>query len=597
SYIAPIERDGTIFIPQVGSIAVAGATFSEVKKLIRARLGGLLKRFEMHLSMARLRTIKVYVVGEVVRPGAYEISSLATASHALYAACGPTRAGSLRTIQVVREGAVAAELDFYDFFLRGDRTQDVRLRSGDTILVPPIGSVVAVAGPVRRPAIYELEAATTLTGLLELAGGLLPTADRRQVQIFRVEAGRHRVILDVELGDLLNQAKGRKDPGSVPSNPPANPPSGKSSSEPQPVIDPLIKDGDFVRVASVPTQIENAVSLTGAVRNPGPYEFRPGMRLLDLLTPEQMLVDSYRERAELIRTDPITYEPTVMTFSPERLFRGDPNENIPLQRLDKVMVPTQIRPPKIVRVSGEVKRPGVYTIETGERLSSVLTRAGGLRERAFPEGLVLIRESVRRSQQAEVQKFLALQKQKLIAESASLASGAVGVSGPQASAAGQEQIALQLQLQALDQLVSRIQLGRVVVKMDSLESLEGSDEDIMLEQGDHVTVPQQPQTVSVIGAVRNPTSVVHHDGLAVDDYIQMAGDYTPDARKGEVYILRANGSTDSSYVRVKAVKAGDTVVVPARIESKTRPLPLWQEIASIVGSVALAAAGIAVIGR
>lgn len=138
SFITQVKRDGTIFLPNVGSIPIVGLTFSQVNRAVKARLNKVLKRYEFHISMARLRTISVYVVGEVVRPGAYEMGSLATVSHALYAGCGPSKKGSLRNIQVVRGGSKHA-VDFYQFFLQGDRRQDIRLRSGDTVLVPPIG--------------------------------------------------------------------------------------------------------------------------------------------------------------------------------------------------------------------------------------------------------------------------------------------------------------------------------------------------------------------------------------------------------------------------------------------------------------------------
>jgi polysaccharide export outer membrane protein len=580
SYIMPVERDGTVFIPHVGSVPVAGSTFAQATRLIQARLSSLLKRFEMHLSMARLRTIQVFVVGEVVRPGAYEVSSLGTASHALYAACGPSRSGSLRKIQVVREGKAVAELDFYHFFLLGDRTQDVRLQAGDTLLVPPIGSVAAIGGPVRRPAIYELRDRTTILDLIEIAGGLAPTADRERCQIFRVEAGQQRVIVDVNLRSLYKAKQELKGNGSL------KPPS---------VTVPLIQDGDFVRISAVPTQIENAVTLAGAVRSPGPYEYKIGMRLKDLLSSEQLLTDSYLDRAELIRTDPVTYETTIIPFSPRVLLQGDDEANVELHRLDKIVVTTQVKPPRSVTVIGEVKRQGNFPIETGERLSSVLKRAGGLSPRAFPRGMIFIRESVRKSQQAELERFIATQRQKLMTEAAGLAAGSAG-SGT-GSSPQQEQASLQIQLQALEGLASRVQLGRVVVKMGSLDMLEGSPEDIMLEQGDQITIPQQPQTVSIVGAVRNPTSVVHHPDIPLDRYVQQAGGLSDTAVKDDIYVLRADGSSDAAYVKLKEIGPGDTIVVPERLEPKMRPLPLWQAVASIIGSAALAVAGIAVVGR
>jgi polysaccharide export outer membrane protein len=161
-----------------------------------------------------------------------------------------------------------------------------------------------------------------------------------------------------------------------------------------------------------------------------------------------------------------------------------------------------------------------------------------------------------------------------------------------------ETTTLQLQMQALDQLVTQIQLGRVVVKAESLEQLEqDKDNDLVLEEGDQLTVPQRPQTVSIIGAVRNPANVLYRDDLGVEDYVRQAGGLIPDAAEKEMYIVRANGAAEGGYARARTVSVGDTIVVPERMEAKTRSLPLWQSIASIVGSAALTAAAIAVIGR
>jgi protein involved in polysaccharide export with SLBB domain len=583
SYIVPVERDGTIFIPHVGTIPIAGTSFAQANRLIHTRLSSLFKRFEMHLSMARLRTIKVFVVGEVVRPGAYELSSLATASHALYASCGASKSGSLRQIRIVREGEVVAELDFYRFLLQGDRTQDARLQTGDTLLVPPIGPVAAIGGPVKRPAIYELKDRTTLVDVIDLAGGLSPTADRKRCLIFRVEAGLQRVILDIPLSSIL---QGKNEGRS----------NGRSSRGAHGAA-PLIQDGDFIRIAAVSTQIENAVTLTGAVRTPGPYEYRSGMRLRDLLTPEQMLVDAYWERAELVRTDPVTYETAIIPFSPRELFQGTSEANIELRRLDKVEVSTQVKPPRTVAVSGEVRRPGTYTIESGERLSSVLKRAGGLTVRAFPEGILFFRESVRRTQQAEIDKFMAVQRQRLTLQAAGYAAGAATPTSVTAGGQSAEQATLSLQLQALDQLFTRLRLGRMVVKMESIEQLEGSQEDVMLEEGDQIEIPQQSQAVNIVGAVRNQTSVVYRKEFNLEDYLRQAGGIAPDGLEKEIYVVRANGASDASYVTLKDVRAGDTIIVPERIEPKIRPLPLWQSVASIVGSVMLGVAAIAVVGR
>ncbi len=582
SFIVPVERDGMIVIPQVGAIPVGGQTFSQVEQAVRARLSTLLKRFELHVSMARIRTIKVFVVGEVVRPGSYEISALATASNALYAACGPTRSGSLRQVKVMREGKSVAELDLYDFLLRGDRRFDQRLQSGDVVLVPPVGPVVAVSGSVRRPAIYEVKAGVRLTDLLALSGGLTPLSDRQRCHLFRLDPERGRIMVDVDLtGALVSQGNDKNRPGVAGG-------------------DPLLSDGDYVRIGVLPTQINNVVSLVGAVKSPGPYEYRPGMTVKDLLIHDQLTVDAFADRAEIVRTDPVTYQTHVIQFNPKALLDGNAAENHDLQRLDQVVVASQHRPPNLVLVEGELKRPGYFTIEMGERLSSVLKRAGGVTQNAFPPGLVLTRESVKLRQQAELERFVASERQRLTAQSAGMAAGATGLNSPAVLAAGgglAEQHVLSLRLQQLEAITSRVELGRVVIRMESIDRLEGTEDDIILEPRDRIVMPTPPQTVSIIGSVKNPSTVVYRPNLGLDDYLRQAGGVTEDANKKEMYVMRANGTTDSSYLAVKTVQSGDTIVVPQKIEAQTPQLSLWQTVASIIGSVALTVAGISVVGR
>jgi len=581
SYIVPVERDGMIVLPQIGAIPVGGLTFSQAERTIRARLGTMLKRFEVHVSMARIRTIKVYVVGEVVRPGAYEISALATASNAVYSACGPSRGGSLRQVKILRDGLAVADLDLYDFLIRGDRRQDYRLQSGDVVLIPPLGAVVAISGSIKRPAIYEIKPGTRLTDLLELSGGLTPLSDRRRCHLFRLDPSRGRIMVDVDLiGALASQGREKDRPGVAGG-------------------DPLLLDGDYVRIGILPTQILNVVSLVGAVKSPGPYEYRPGMTVKDILGSDQLTVEAYADRAEIVRTDPVTYQTKVIQFSPKALLEGSEADNHPLQRLDQIVVASQQRPPNLVLLEGEVKRPGYFTIEAGERLSSVLKRAGGTTLNAFPPGLVLIRESVKLRQQTELDRYIASERQRLTAQSAEVAAGAAGLSGTAAwSSTGMaEQQVLGLRLQQLEAIAGRLELGRIVVRMDSVEQLEGTLDDIILEGRDRITMPTPPQTVSIIGSVKTPSTVVYRPNLGLDDYIRQAGGMTEDANKREMYVMRANGTTDSAYLAARDITSGDTIVVPQKIEAKVPQLALWQTVASIIGSLALTAAGIAVIGR
>ncbi|HRB80856.1 MAG TPA: SLBB domain-containing protein [Nitrospira sp.] len=581
SYIAPVERDGMVVIPQVGAISVGGQTFSQAERTIHARLSMLLKRFELHVSMARIRTMKVYVVGEVARPGAYELSALATASNAIYAACGPSRSGSLRQIRIMREGKAVGQLDLYDFLLQGDRRQDNRLQAGDVVLVPPLGTVVAISGSVKRPAIYEMKPGSRLTELLTLAGGLTPLSDRQRCHLFRQDpALQERNMIDVDLVRAFASQGPEKSRLGVEGG------------------DPILLDGDYVRIATLPTQVVNVVSLVGAVKSPGPYEYRAGMHVKDILSPEQLTVDAYGDKAEIIRTDPTTYLTKVIPFSPKAVFEGRESDNHVLNRLDQVVIASQMRPPALVLVEGEVRRAGYFTIEIGERLSSVLKRSGGFTQNAFPNGIVLVRESVKLKQQAELDRFIAAERQRLTAQSAGIAAGTAGLSVVAAAGGTMaEQQVLALRLQQLEATASRIELGRVIVSLDSIERLEGTEDDIILESRDRITIPTPPQTVGIIGSVKNPSTVVYRPGLELNDYLRQAGGITEDANKREMYVMRANGTTDSSYLSAKEMRPGDTIVVPQKIEARPPQLALWQTVASIIGSLALTAAGIAVVGR
>ena len=292
-----------------------------------------------------------------------------------------------------------------------------------------------------------------------------------------------------------------------------------------------------------------------------------------------------------MRTDPVSYDVTVHAFSPQALFSRD-EENVPLRRLDKVVVATQVKAPRIVTLMGEMRRPGNYTIRTGERLSSVLKRAGEFTPDAYPPGIVLIRESVRRKQQEELARFLTAERRRLTAESASVAAGKAEVRGQEA--AGEQQV-LALRLQQLEATVSQLELGRVVVRLETIEQLERTEDDLRLEAGDQITIPQPSQTVSIIGSVKSPGNVVHRRGLGLEEYLNQVGGPTEQANTKEMYIVRANGAAESGYLRMKEMQPGDTIVVPQKIEAKTPQLLLWQTVASILGSLAITAAGITVI--
>lgn len=670
-YKVRVNREGVVVFPRVGEVPVAGVRYGELREHMERAFSRHLRNFQLSVTMGQLRAIQVFVVGEVTNPGNYTLSSLSTVLSALFAVGGPTTNGTLRDIRVLRNGKVAAQVDLYEFLLKGDKSQDLRLQDQDTVFVPLVGPIVGVTGDVRRPAIYEVLGKATLGDVLDLAGGLTSTGYLTRVQIERVVAHEKRITVDLNLERS----------------------AGPQDSERAGLRAP-IQNMDMVKVFPISPVMQGVVYLKGHVVRPGSYEFKPGMKVMDVLkTPADLLPEAFPDYARIVRyTEPdrakrvvpfnlqkaLSGDPaanlelqsqdqitvyskeefrvfpsvsivgevrksgtfpllkemrvsdlvvlagglqklayskqaeltryvvaegktntTVLLIDMDRAFAGDPNHNLELQELDSLAV----RPipdsdvGRAVTVQGEVKLSGIYTVKRGERLSSVLKRAGGFSAKAFPRGLLLIRESVKRAQQSESQKFIALQRQRLSVEAAALSAGNVSPQGAPAGGMTPEQATLQLQVQALEQMSVALANGRVVVKVSALEQLEGTADDILLEPGDQITVPQQPSTVTILGAVRNPLTVLHRRGFDLDDYIGQAGGLTDEALKSDLYIVRADGSTEADYVRLKEIEPGDTVVVPARIEPKSRPVQLWTAIASILGSLILGTAAIAVIGR
>lgn len=252
NYRLTIDRDGQINFPEIGPLSVAGKRFDEVKELIKGQVASQFIGVKASVTMGPLRSIRVFVLGDVVSPGSYTVSSLSTLTNALLASGGVKRIGSLRNIALKRQGREITTLDLYELLLEGDTSNDVRLQPGDVIHVPPIGPTVGVAGQVLRPAIYELEDRVTIGGVLDLAGGLNPSADQAHVRLHRRTPSGEETVADLDLA--------------------------KESVRKQ-----KVRGGDVLRVYSAPARMTDVVFLKGNVRRPGAIEWRPGMRLTDAI--------------------------------------------------------------------------------------------------------------------------------------------------------------------------------------------------------------------------------------------------------------------------------------------------------------------------
>jgi protein involved in polysaccharide export with SLBB domain len=558
--VRTVDRNGRIVLPKVGDLRIWGLTFSQADRLIRDQLARFFRGFQTSVTMGRLRTVSVHVVGEVCQPGVYTLSSLATVTNALYSAGGPTKLGSLREVRLLRGNVQVARIDLYDFLQRGDRTRDYRLESGDTIFVPTVGDVVAVSGEVKRPAIYEVLSGTRLADVVAMSGGVTPTSYLKRVQIVRAQANAERVTLDVDLTSHYLK-------GDEASN-------------------PLINAGDLVLIHRSDPRVYNVVRLEGAVRYPGTYELKPMMRIGRLLPADKLLPEAYAERVEVARrrTD-LSME--VVSVDLTKAWRGDASQDLLLKPLDEIMVRTELKPARTVQLSGQLVRPGTYTISDGERLSAVLERAGGFTDRAFLKGALFTRAALRKTEQEQLDAFLKTQEQRMLA-----AASTVVVGAEKEDVAAQQQ-GLQARREMLKLLATKVALGRMVVHLETPDKLKGTENDVVLLDGDTLNVPEPPQSVLVLGAVRNSTSVQFKEGAGIDYYINRVGGFSKEADQKEAHLVKADGSAISSFTNIRTIEPGDTVVVPPKEEEKIRALPTIRDVVTTIGAALLGIAALA----
>jgi protein involved in polysaccharide export with SLBB domain len=265
-----VDRAGQIYIPQVGQVPVAGVHYSDLEQHLKLELSKIFKNFNVSANIGRLRSIQIVVVGNARYPGTYTISSLSTLVNAIFASGGPAPQGSLRHIQVRRDGATITDFDFYDLLIKGDKSKDVRLQSGDVLYIPPVGPLVAISGSVNTPAIYEIKDDSSLKDLIEISGGLSTVADSSKITIDRVVDHQARKTLEFPYDEQSRIL--------------------------------ALKDGDIVRVLSIVPRFEDTVTLRGNVANPGRYPWKAGMRISDLIPNAQALLtrDYWRNRAAIV---------------------------------------------------------------------------------------------------------------------------------------------------------------------------------------------------------------------------------------------------------------------------------------------------------
>lgn len=651
-----VDRDGKVSLPKAGAIFLWGMKFGEAEKLIKDALSQNYANFSINVTMGKLRTIRVFVLGEVKKPGGYTISSLSTLFHSLYEAGGPTKVGSLRKVKLIRDGKTVSTIDLYDFLLTGEKGLDAKLQSNDTVFVPAIGAVSGVTGNVKKPGIYELSGETKLSALMKMAGGLTPSGYVSRIQIERTVNGERKAVLDVELksADALKDGK-----------------------------DVVINDGDLVTVFPINKIKYNYVTLYGNVGRPAEYELTAGLKVKDLIEKAGgVLPGTYLVRAEISRYKNDKAR-EIVAFDLDKLLKGDVKENKELKEWDEVtvyaqseIIPVQYveisgavnkegmfelaekmkvsdlifrakglkktasmdvaelfkivfgKQPEIkkinlkkllvdgavdedfvleagdhlfireetswtgkkkITISGEVKYPGTYVADSNEKLSSILERAGGYSEKASPKSAVFTRESVKTIQQKTMLKYMERLQKEVLAEGAKLA----GKSTTDAESKKAEETVKRKE--DLVKVLANIDVpGRLIIKLDDLKAFKDSKDDIIIEDGDTLYVPQTPSTVNVIGSVYNPTSIVYEPEKNINFYLDRVGGTTKDADRGDIYIVRASGEVDKNNAWGKNIERGDTIIVPAELKTETNWFKILMDTSTIFYN---AAVGVSVINR
>lgn len=679
AYQMTVGNDGRINFPQLGPIAVGGQLFSAVQAEIEGRVAHQMIGVRASVTMEETRSIQVFVMGNAYEPGSYTISGLGTITSALYAAGGIDSTGSLRRVELKRNGVLVRTLDLYDLLIRGSTADDVKLRQGDVVLVPPVSSTVAIDGQVRRPAIYEIKNEKSPAEVVALAGGLSPDADTSKATLTRILPSGERVVLPLDLtaagdseglrngdyihiprlkptldsavmlqGNVYTVGAFQYHPGmrltdilrSVDELKPNSdlhyvlirrelPPDrhiealsadiAAALAHPGTSADPVLMPKDQITVfdlsssrdqiiqpvlselqmESTAQQPDPVVTVEGEVNVPGRYPLEPGMTVADLIRAGGGLADgAYTGTAELTRytvTPGGVRQTEVTDIDLSQALKGNPEANLLLRPFDVLSAKevSQWANRASITLAGEVRFPGTYTVTPGETLQSVLQRAGGLTQYAFPQGAVFTREELQLREQQQMNMLAGRMKIELGVLALRATATTAGAN------LGNATNALVVGRSLLTELQAEKAVGRLVINLHCiLNEPANSPCDVYLRDGDKLYVPKFEQEVSVIGEVQDPTSHLYNPNASRDDYVRLSGGLTAQADGKRVYVVRADGSVVANegsrwFNRGSniQIEPGDTIVVPINA-TQMLPLPFWQAVTGIVYNVAIAAAAI-----
>jgi protein involved in polysaccharide export with SLBB domain len=644
SYKSLVNRDGFISIPRVGNVYVAGKTIEEVRKVLIDKFskftpgligtGGETARTKLQVTLGEIRTVKVFVTGEVINPGTYELSSLASAFNALYQAGGPNEIGSFRDVRVVRDGKVVAHIDIYDYLVNGKIDGDVRVQDNDNIVVGYYLKRAEITGMVKRPGIYELKTEEKLGDVIRYSGGFSDKAYRARLKIQRITS-KERKLLDVAEQDY-------------------------------PTYD--IVTGDSINVETVLDRFENMVTIEGAVMRPGNYSLDNSPSLKALIENAQGLrEDAFVGRINVLRT---RQDLTIQNISLN--YTDIINNTVPdlvLTRLDQVVVPSRfdMAETAFVSVEGEVnntkigENEGKFQYTADMTLEDLLVKAGGLKESAYSSEVEVIRRKrnsvagAANAQISEVFKFnvnrdLSLNSKEsnfvlmpfdqvtvrkspnYVEQQTVFVEGEVLVNGPYTivnkndkisdiikRAGGLTELAYpegatllrRTLIKSLEEPVdfdqvtateNSIKKGVILgdqanvkeesigIKLKNILRSPGSFEDLVVQEGDIIRIPKRLETVQVAGAVLYPTTVKYGKGMNFSDYISQSGGFTTQSLRKSSYIKYPNGNVDRTrrylfFNVYPKVEPGSEIFVPMRAAPSLSPQQTISTATGLLSSV------------
>jgi protein involved in polysaccharide export with SLBB domain len=644
-----VNKEGNIYIPNVGQVSVNGLTLNALKGKLKSILSKTYSslnansegepRTYLDISTGTLRTVKIYVMGEVANPGGYALPSLSTSFTALYYAGGPTINGSLRDIRVIRDGKVLSDVDFYDYLVKGDKSKDVRLQDEDIVFVPPAGSRVAIYGAVFRPAVYELKDGEQLKDLLQYCGGVNINAYYQTVHVERVvpfgERNKYKNdMLNIDLNfSSVNELK---------------------------VSTYALNDGDAVNIPVINNLPENKLSIYGSVRKPGNYELEDSLMTISNLISKAggLMPDAFTGKAMLQRTFP-TGKKELLSFNVKKAMEGDPSSNFRLQNRDQITIYDieSIFPTKTVEIDGAVRTPGVYKRYKNMTLSDLIILAGGLTDSALTKNIeiarmdstspdifarkyeislpidywnvpkdkdflladydrVLVKTDPNRNYSRSVYvsgevmypgRYTLLKENERIYDIIQRAGGFRDKAYTEGMAVLRHNALFSTLKNEVvpDTILKRIKdipiynktiikdefTNRVPILWNKIENDTSSIYNIKLEPEDSVVVPKNPNVVYVVGEVGLPSYVPYKDGAGLGYYIEQAGGYTENSDRGYEIVILPNGKkwepSGWFFIPNPEILAGATIIVPSVLPASSDFWPIVRDVAAFVTSTAV----------